>query len=369
MALVYSHVETPTPDPRKFGIFSVADRMAASPHDLQGIEVEKENCNFGSTLAAQGICVASTRTADAGYDGVQQFDPFALYVYENCAGVNEYRLAQDRAIRRLSMGEERGVEYRLRELLRADAGAVDYSPVTPVNITRSLGLLEEAIDDNYGGVGTIHVSRHLGSRLFAARAIERRGNRMETGLGNKVSSSTNNGFYGPASVTAAAGFEWMWATGEVQYRESPAQVFDPQFIQTAGAVDEVQTLTITGSPTGGTYTLTFLGETTTAIAHNANNTTIQNALIALSNVDSGDIVVTGSSPNFTLTFGGRYDSQPVEQITATASLTGGTTPGITMGTTTQGVAGSADNTFRTLAQKYGVLSYDCMAIAIRADLA
>lgn len=105
---------------------------------------------------------------------------------------------------------------------------------------------------------------------------------------------------------------------------------------------EAQLLTITGGPTGGTFTITFDGETTAAIAYNATPATVQAALEALSNVAPGDIVVGGSAGAWTLTFGGRYADQNVPQVTAASSLTGGTTPAITPSTTTAGVTQTLD---------------------------
>jgi hypothetical protein len=112
--------------------------------------------------------------------------------------------------------------------------------------------------------------------------------------------------------------------------------------------NEVQTATITGSPTGGTFTLTFSGQTTVAIAYNATAATVQSALEALSNVAPGDIVVTGNAGGpYTLTFGGQYLGDNVASITATASLTGGTTPGVTMATTTAGGTATASDGTQT----------------------
>lgn len=55
------------------------------------------------------------------------------------------------------------------------------------------------------------------------------------------------------------------------------------------------TVTIGGSPTGGTFTLTVAGQTTTGIAYNAAASAVQSALEALSTVGSGNAVVTGSA--------------------------------------------------------------------------
>jgi flagellar hook-associated protein 2 len=59
-------------------------------------------------------------------------------------------------------------------------------------------------------------------------------------------------------------------------------------------VPEVQTLTPTVLPTGGTFTLTYRGQTTAAINHDATIIEIQNALGLLSNVNDGDIEVGGT---------------------------------------------------------------------------
>lgn len=107
----------------------------------------------------------------------------------------------------------------------------------------------------------------------------------------------------------------------------------------AGGVSEVQTATITGTPTGGTFTLTWNGQTTTAIAYNATAATVQTALEALSNIAVGDIAVTGGpgpGTAFTVTFRGALSDQDVAALTATSSLTGGSTPGVTIATTTAG---------------------------------
>lgn len=104
-----------------------------------------------------------------------------------------------------------------------------------------------------------------------------------------------------------------------------------------GSTSEVQTVTISGTPTGGNFTLTFQGQTTGAIAHNASAATVEAALEALSNLGASDVTVTGSAGGpYTVTFGGVYAGVDVPQMTATPSLTGGTTPTVTVATTTPG---------------------------------
>lgn len=106
---------------------------------------------------------------------------------------------------------------------------------------------------------------------------------------------------------------------------------------------EVQTITITGTATSGSYTLTFSGQTTAAIAWNATATAVRTALEALSNIEVGDVTTTGGPHPGTpvvVTFAGQYAGTDVTAMTATSSLVG-TGPGVTVTTTTPGGTGNA----------------------------
>lgn len=109
--------------------------------------------------------------------------------------------------------------------------------------------------------------------------------------------------------------------------------------------NEVQTITVTGTPTGGTFTLTFQGQTTAAIAYNATAAQVKAALVAASDdLGTDDITVTGSAGGpYTVTFvGSQEGGQDQPAITATASLTGGTTPNVSIATSTSGAPGATD---------------------------
>lgn len=108
---------------------------------------------------------------------------------------------------------------------------------------------------------------------------------------------------------------------------------------TALAVNEIQTVTITGTPTGGTFTLTYGGQTTAGIAYNAAASAVQSALVALSSISTGNVTVTGSAGGpYTVTFTGALAGTDVAQMTSSgAGLTGGTSPAATVTTATAGV--------------------------------
>lgn len=121
----------------------------------------------------------------------------------------------------------------------------------------------------------------------------------------------------------------------------------------AGPTSEVQTVTVTGTPTGGTYTLTWSGQTTAGIPFNASAAQVKAALEALSNVNVGDVAVTGGPHPGTpvvVTFTGQYLGDDQAQMTASATgLTGGTSPAVNVTTTTAGGSATASDGTEALA--------------------
>lgn len=123
------------------------------------------------------------------------------------------------------------------------------------------------------------------------------------------------------------------------YRALTVDGYDP-------GVNEVQQIADTGSPTGGTFTLTYSGQTTSAIAEAATHAAVQSALEALSNIAVGDVNCTGGPLPGTpilVEFTGTLGSTNVAQMTHTDSLTGGVSPAVVITTVTGGVAPSAGN--------------------------
>lgn len=111
----------------------------------------------------------------------------------------------------------------------------------------------------------------------------------------------------------------------------------------AAGTNEVQTITITGTPTGGTFTLTYAAQTTGAIPYNATALQVQSALEALSNIGAGDVACSGGplpGTGIAVTFQETLGGTNVAAMTATPSLTGGTTPAVVVTETTAGVAGT-----------------------------
>ena len=119
------------------------------------------------------------------------------------------------------------------------------------------------------------------------------------------------------------------------YRATAINGLDP-----SDAENEVQTVSVNGTPTSGTFTLTLpapISGTTAAIAYNASAATVLARLEALANIYPGDVTVTGGPlpAAVTVTFGGQYTFTPLAAMTVTDSVTGGDA---VVATVTNGVA-------------------------------
>lgn len=114
--------------------------------------------------------------------------------------------------------------------------------------------------------------------------------------------------------------------------------------------DEIQTVTITGAPTGGTFTLTFGANTTSAIAYNASAATVQAALVALASIGANNATVSGSAGGpWTVEFTSALGFSLRALITGNGgSLTGGASPSVSI------VEANAGSTWTTQASGFVV---------------
>jgi hypothetical protein len=91
-----------------------------------------------------------------------------------------------------------------------------------------------------------------------------------------------------------------------------------------------QSITVTGTPSGGTYTLLYEGATTAAIAYNASATAVQTALRATPAIGDGGVNVRGRPGAYTAAFQGTLATDAGPLSLGTNSLTGGTLPSVTL---------------------------------------
>lgn len=102
----------------------------------------------------------------------------------------------------------------------------------------------------------------------------------------------------------------------------------------------VQTLTVTGTPTGGTFKLSYNGLTTAAIKYNATAAEVAAALAALTNIGALNVSTSGGAlPGATvlIEFKALLGNIPQNLITVSEeAFTGGATPKAAVTTTTPG---------------------------------
>lgn len=148
-----------------------------------------------------------------------------------------------------------------------------------------------------------------GKRLFPRRAL------VKTLAAQVGAIAEGNAVYQPGTVLAyneSTTFLDLWR---------PAVLTNEEFSVTANATPA----------TDGTFTLTVFGETTAAIDHDASAATIEAALVALGQIDVGDVSVTtfGSglgtgSGGVTIEFTGQYAGTVVVLTANFSGLTGNT---------------------------------------------
>jgi hypothetical protein len=133
------------------------------------------------------------------------------------------------------------------------------------------------------------------------------------------------------------------------------------------AVATEQTITITGTPNGGDFTLTYDGETTSALGYNASAANIVSALEALTNIGAGGVTGTGGALPGTpvvITWAAKSEVAGGHSLmTATSSLTGGTTPAIAIVKTKCTATGGHIHLIVNGVTS-GAIDWDCPASAI-----
>lgn len=108
--------------------------------------------------------------------------------------------------------------------------------------------------------------------------------------------------------------------------------------------NEVQTITVSGSPTGGSFTVVFGGNTSPPIPYNGTAAMVEELLESMPSIGDGNVSVTGGplpGTALTVTFTGalQYAGQALFTL-GTNSLTGGTSPAPAFAETTPGSTGS-----------------------------
>jgi hypothetical protein len=178
----------------------------------------------------------------------------------------------------------------------------------------------------WGAIADGATNRHL--RLQAA---------LDSGVRHLYMPDNGSAFMYGGTVEISSGTTW-------DIDRTAAQKLDPSMAKGCVFVKnrtyfgtKVFLLGITGSPTGGTFTIQVNDQTTATIAYNATASAIQSVLEGLPNVGTGKATVSGSGGVYTVTFLGAVGVYRFDWVTV--SLTGGTSPAVSVART----GGTADH--------------------------
>jgi len=157
-----------------------------------------------------------------------------------------------------------------------------------------------------------------------------------------ISQSTEGG-----SVTAdLTGFAAADFTETQSAQDSKIKV---DGFPSTSAVSEVQTVSLSNYPDNGTYTLTYRGETTTALNYNDDAATIKAALEALTTVNTDDISVSGPlSDGMTFTFANTLGDVDLIMIDGSLLTNGGSPLTASISETTKGSDGYISRSSNTI---------------------
>ncbi len=166
-----------------------------------------------------------------------------------------------------------------------------------------------------------------------------------------------------AEITAAAGS----VAGTLTLTADTAGKYFGVTVSIGTGSNEVQVVTLGGTTaTGGTFTLTYSGQTTGNIAYNASAATVDAALEALSNIGAGDVTVTGTGP-WTVEFTGALAATNVSLMTIDVSgLTGGANEVQTISTPNNSSGGTFTLTYGS--QTTAAIAYNASAATIETAL-
>ncbi|MFP6762418.1 MAG: hypothetical protein VB858_02330, partial [Planctomycetaceae bacterium] len=177
------------------------------------------------------------------------------------------------------------------------------------------------IDPTFTGTGTLDLTFGMDT----ASAIPHNATTAQIDMALEALSSINLGAMGSDNVTVTG---TSFADGDIQVKFTNQLGGRDVSLMTVGSNlmnNERQQLTITGGPTSGDFTLTFGGQMTSALSHNATAAEIDAALEGLSTINLGsgssdNVSVTGSLPGtIVVTFIGNLAEEDVPDLIVSAN--------------------------------------------------
>jgi hypothetical protein len=153
------------------------------------------------------------------------FDPVTVYAGVRCATFGlTHEESQALALERLELGEQAGLEdWFMRNWLCTNAE--DLTPVAgALSIAQGVGVLENWLALNYGGLGVLHVPAGAAALMSRFRVVPCCDPPIQTLMGNCVvlgagySANVGPADPGPGCAVAPSGEAWLYITPPVRVR-------------------------------------------------------------------------------------------------------------------------------------------------------
>ena len=186
---------------------------------------------------------------------------------------------------------------------------------SPTTRSYSVEVTGTPYDGTHILTGTICAAEGTGGGLVWTIAVRRHNFLLTGGIGGGSFSGVSSGPLPDCDSLVAVPVP---LSGSVAYT---IVVVTTQ--QGSGSQNEIQTIKfnpLSTLPTSGTFNLTMGFNTTSALAYNASNATVQAALEALASIGSGNVVITGTVGDWAAEFVGAKALTNVSQMSGGSSL-------------------------------------------------
>lgn len=214
---------------------------------------------------------------------------------------------------------------------------IDWAAITAESADREIRPAGETVNTNF-----LSSNAPADDYVYAGEKFIRYGTVL-----CRISGGTYDGYFAPYGSTSIGGGALLKTRGNMYICNMSVHDGDVASDHAHGVFEggtvwkyrllanfsTVQTITI--SATGGTFTVTYKGQTTSGLAFNASAATVQAALVALSTIGTGNATVTLSGSTYTITL------TPALGVTELFTTNAGS---LTGGNQTATVAAAADTT-------------------------
>lgn len=216
-------IDPPAPPLPPPGLLSAAVGPLPLPlhASMDGLQYVLDSCG-----TAQVLPVACGTNPDItnweASDGVLSVTPFLVMATSECGKLGQSDAeVEARVRRRLQLNEQHAVE---RAFWGGTADLPGYlqsitvdelAPVPTGGMTAAVSVLEQALADNYGLPGLIHIRPRLAAWMAQAGQIRWDGGVAKTQRGNLLVIGNGYSGEGPAGEDPTSTTEWIYATGRV----------------------------------------------------------------------------------------------------------------------------------------------------------